>query len=138
MNFKIRNILIFVAIAAIFILVYFFFIRSSPSQPTLVSSAPVSTSPTAGGSSAVIPVGSPASTQNFLSLLLNVKTIKLDDSIFSDPAFASLHDSSIILIPDTTVGRPNPFAQFGNDVTPSSATAPAAPSTPTIPATPKP
>ena len=64
--------------------------------------------------------------QDFLSLLLNVKNIKLDDSIFSDPAFINLHDSSITLTPDAVVGRPNPFAQFGNDAVV------ATPTTPTI------
>ena len=53
--------------------------------------------------------------KDFLTLLLSVKNIKLDDAIFFDVAFNSLHDSSITLIPDGTEGRPNPFAQFGND-----------------------
>ena len=53
--------------------------------------------------------------QNFVSVLLNIKNIKLDDAIFSDPAFNNLHDQNISLKPDGTEGRPNPFAQFGND-----------------------
>ena len=48
-------------------------------------------------------------------VLLNVKNIKLDDSIFSDIAFSNLRDSSITLIPDGTEGRPNPFAPIGSD-----------------------
>ncbi len=60
----------------------------------------------------------PLVAKDFLVLLSNVKNIKLDDTIFSDPAFNSLHDSSITLIPDGTEGRPNPFAQFGNDALP--------------------
>ena len=113
MSPKIRNIIIFVAIAAIFVFIYiFFFQSSSSSQPSLVSSSSTSGSPTnpATGEATL-------GTQYFLTLLLNVKTLKLDDSIFSDPAFASLHDSSITLTPDATTGRPNPFAQFGTDVT---------------------
>ena len=51
--------------------------------------------------------------QDFLTILLNVKNVKLDDSIFSDPAFNSLRDSSIVLVPDNTEGRPNPFAPIG-------------------------
>lgn len=68
-------------------------------------------------------------TKDFLALFSSIKNIKLNDAIFSDPAFISLHDSSIILTPDGTEGRPNPFAQFGNDATmpvqPASSTPPA-------------
>ena len=31
----------------------------------------------------------------------------------------TLHDSSILLIPDGTEGRPNPFAPIGSDITAS-------------------
>lgn len=55
---------------------------------------------------------------DFLNLLLNVKNIRLDDSILRDPSFNNLRDSSITLIPDGNEGRPNPFAQFGNDPMP--------------------
>ncbi len=111
---KIRNIIIFVAIAAALILIYVFFIKpSSSDQTNLVSSTPMSAtaSPSVNGT--------PLVTEDFLNLLLSVKNIKLDDSIFADPAFSSLHDSSITLVPDATTGRPNPFAQFGNDVVPT-------------------
>ena len=57
-----------------------------------------------------------AKNQDFLSLLLNVKSIKLDSTIFDDPAFLSLYDSSITLTPDGTEGRVNPFAPLGADV----------------------
>ena len=147
---KIRNIIIFIAIAAALILAYIFFTRQSPSQATLVSSpstAADTTSSTDGSAAATadtnLPSGDASVAQSFLTLLLNVKNIKLDDSIFSDPAFTSLHDSSIVLVPDATTGRPNPFAQFGNDVGPipgnatSSSVAPAiTPTSPTSPTTP--
>lgn len=54
--------------------------------------------------------------QDFLTLLLSVKSITLNDSIFADTAFKSLRDSSILLIPDGNEGRPNPFAPIGSDV----------------------
>src|SRR6185369_8804927 len=111
---KIRNIIIFVSIAVVLFLIYFFFIRQ-PSEPAgLVVTSPTptttGTAPLAGDNGAT-----PFIAKDFLTLLLNVKTIKLDDSIYANPAFASLHDSSIILVPDGTEGRPNPFAQFGAD-----------------------
>ncbi|MFZ1019515.1 MAG: hypothetical protein WAN61_00790 [Minisyncoccia bacterium] len=146
---KIRNILIFVGIAAALFMVYFFFIKpSSSGSADLVSSASTAALPSGNSSgTGTSPVG-----QDFLSLLLNVNNIKLDDSILSDPAFANLHDSSITLVPDAVVGRPNPFAQFGANavsipansssapiIPTTTPTTPIAPATPTgIPASPKP
>jgi hypothetical protein len=106
---KIKNIIIFLIIAIALILIYVFFIKPSSDQNNLVlTTSGTSALPNVDGTSSV--------TQDFLTLLLNVKNIKLDDSIFSDPAFANLHDSSITLVPDATTGRPNPFAQFGAPV----------------------
>jgi hypothetical protein len=137
---KIRNIIIFVAIAGVLILVYVFFIKpsSSSNQANLVSSSGTTTS-TATGS------GTDTGTQNatssiagnFLTLLLSVKTIQLNTDIFSDPAFTSLHDSSIVLVPDATTGRPDPFAQFGAEdvATPTSSTRTGTNTTPIMPGT---
>jgi len=113
---KIKNIIIFLAIATVVILAYVFYFRGSSEQANLV------VSPTEGVPNAdVTDTGSDAGAslgQDFLVLLLNVKNIRLDDSIFSDPAFQSLHDSSIILIQDRPEGRPNPFAPIGSEGTP--------------------
>lgn len=116
MPFNIRNIIIFLGLAAIFISIYVFFIRgSAKDEANLVSSSPV-VQGTAGASSAGVqnPIA-----ENFLSLLLNIKNIHLDDSIFSDPAFLSLRDSSMVLVPDGNAGRINPFAQIGSDANPA-------------------
>lgn len=108
---KIKNISIFVIITAIFVLIYIFFVKKSPDTGALVSSfSDITTS--ANVDTSII---DPSITQDFLSILLNVKNIKLNDSIFSDKAFESLSDSSITLVPDGNEGRPNPFAQFGAD-----------------------
>lgn len=90
---------------------------SSAGVPDLVSSSGPAGTDQSGGS---------AAPDDFLASLLNVQNIKLDESIFSDPAFASLHDSSILLIPDGTEGRPNPFAPIGSDA----AAVPVAPAAP--------
>ncbi len=114
---KLKNILIFTGIAAVFVLIYIFYIKESSPQENLVSSPslglPASTNSSEFGAGALSET--PVVAKDFLALLLNVKNIKLDDSIFSDPSFNNLHDSSITLIPDGNEGRPNPFAQFGND-----------------------
>ncbi|OGI82007.1 hypothetical protein A3I95_03425 [Candidatus Nomurabacteria bacterium RIFCSPLOWO2_02_FULL_44_12] len=108
---KIKNIIIFATIGIALILVYIFFIKNSPEEDNLVSTTntpvPGVTPPE---TSQEIAVG-----QEFLSLLLNIKNIKLNDGIFSDPAFATLHDSSIVLIQEGNEGRPNPFAPIGSD-----------------------
>ena len=117
MTQKIKNGIVFVIIAAILILVYFFLIRRDSSSTSLIvspvsSSAPTSDAATLDKNSLVA--------QDFLSLLLSVKSIKLNDAIFSDSAFINLHDSSITLIPDGTEGRINPFAALGTDKVPAS------------------
>ncbi len=110
---KIKNILIFVAVASVFVLIYIFFIKSPAPETNLVTTSAalpnVDGTPladTEGGETSVI-------ARDFITLLLNVKNIKLNDQIFFDPAFFSLRDSSIILVQDGNEGRPNPFAQFG-------------------------
>lgn len=110
---KIKNIIIFVAIAAIFALIYVYFIKPDPADTAvLVSSSESAVAPSAG---ALTTEENSAIAKEFLALLLSVKSIKLDDAIFSDDAFISLHDSSIILVPDGNEGRPNPFAPIGSD-----------------------
>jgi hypothetical protein len=108
---KIKNILIFTSIGVILVLIYVFFIKKEPDTATLVSFSPA---PIITDTTSVDATNGVA--QEFLTLLLSVTQIKLDDSIFSDPAFLSLHDSSIILVPDGNEGRPNPFAPIGVDV----------------------
>lgn len=107
---KIKNILIFLGIAAVFVGIYIYFIKPKAPVANLVSSTPLST---AGNEAAV--EDNPQIAQDFLNLLLSVKSIKLNDAIFSDEAFISLHDSSIVLIPDGNEGRINPFAPIGSD-----------------------
>lgn len=134
---KIRNIIIFTAIAVALILIYIFFIKSPSDQPNLVTSSNTSL-PDVGGTTSGANTMDKTSlvAKDFLTLLLNVKNIKLNDAIFSDQSFSSLRDSSITLTPDGTEGRPNPFAQFGNDAVPvttpppSNIPAPAQPASP--------
>lgn len=107
---KIKNIIIFTVVAVVLILIYIFFIKKAPEKATLVATSPNATLPSSNTSPQ-----DPSITKDFLSLLLNVKSIKLNNAIFSDIAFTSLRDSSIVLVPDGTEGRPNPFAPIGSD-----------------------
>lgn len=110
---KPKNIIIFIAAGAILVLVYVFFIKKSPETSGLVSTStnPVTPLTTSNDTSSTDALG----TKDFLAILLNVKNIKLDDRIFSDIAFTSLRDSSIVLTADGTEGRANPFAPIGAD-----------------------
>lgn len=110
---KIKNILIFGGIGLVLVLVYVFFLKPAPSQPSLTSTSDTTNSSATDATGNSTTDANSAITQDFLTLLLNVKSITLNDSIFSDPAFNSLQDSSIILTPDGTQGRPNPFAPIG-------------------------
>jgi len=110
---KIKNILIFLVIGVILVFVYLYFFKSTP-EASLTSTSGNLVLPTTSATDVNLSIG-----KDFLTVLLNVKNIKLDDNIFSDLAFSSLHDSSILLIPDGTEGRPNPFAPIGSDLTAS-------------------
>jgi hypothetical protein len=114
MNPKIKNAIIFIAIGAAVILVYVFFIKGTDDNggSNLVSSPNSTGAATSSPSTTAI---NPAVGGEFLSLLLSVKSIKLNDSIFESPSFQALRDSSITLTPDGTEGRPNPFAPFGQE-----------------------
>ncbi len=112
---KLKNIIIFGVIAVLVIGGYLYFKPAAESPNLLTNTGP-------GGlvtdsNSGTATMSSDAIGQDFLNLLLNVQNIKLDDSIFSDPAFLSLHDSSIVLVQDLKAGRPNPFAPLGTENT---------------------
>jgi hypothetical protein len=114
---SLRNIILFLLIAGTIFSVYFFFLKPDAPKENLVTTSGVTTSfPTTEvpGDFAPNPT-TIVDAKDFLTLLLNVRNIKLNDGIFLDPAYQSLRDSSIELIPDNNPGRVNPFAQFGND-----------------------
>lgn len=63
--------------------------------------------------------------QEILAALGNLRTIKLDNSIFADPLFLSLSDFGVT-IPPVAAGRRNPFAPVGTGGAPAaSSSAPA-------------
>lgn len=53
--------------------------------------------------------------REFISMLLNLQSIKLSDDIFSEPAFEALVDNTVRLNQPGNEGRPNPFAPIGSD-----------------------
>ncbi len=79
-----------------------------------VSTDSSSSSSTDASAAATDASGAPVG-QNFLSLLLSVQSIKLDDSIFQDQAFQVLQDFNRPIPPDPNPGRTDPFAPIGSD-----------------------
>ncbi len=58
--------------------------------------------------------GSNQKGREILALLDDLKKIRLDENVFSDPVFQSLKDLSVVLMVEPR-GRPNPFAPIGKD-----------------------
>lgn len=54
-------------------------------------------------------VGSSEAGRDLLLLLAELKTLRLDESIFTDPQFRNLKNFRVELIPEP-IGRDNPFA----------------------------
>lgn len=103
---KKNMVVIGVIVAAIAVLYYFY--SSSGGGATLTSSAEVE---------------SPVSME-ILATLGNLRTIKLDNSIFNDPLFVSLSDFGVT-IPPAAAGRRNPFAPVGQNGAAATTTKPA-------------
>lgn len=115
-----KKIIIFVVIALVLIGGFLFLSSNKKESSSVVSLA--GTPATGANTSVSDNVGG-----EFLNLLLSVKNIKLDSSIFSEKAFINLRDSSILLVPEGNEGRVNPFAPLGQDVSPATQALPANP-----------
>jgi len=113
MSPKFKNIILFVGIAVVLVFGYFSFFGKSEPEANLVTALPPALP--GAGTAPLAPGINNTLTHDFLSLLLNVKNIHLDDSIFADVSFSNLKDSSITLVQDEPEGRPNPSAPIGED-----------------------
>ena len=89
-----RNKIILGAVAVIVILFAWYGLSSNPPGAALLTKTPSVEAP---GES------------DLVNTLLQLRTITLSGTIFSDPAFAGLRDFGTEIIPEP-VGRPNPFA----------------------------
>jgi hypothetical protein len=91
------------SIALCFLIGFFVYNYTSPHQAQAVDSALVSDPTTASDS--------PFTPQQ-LALLGKIESIRLDGSLFKDPAFLSLHDWTVDLGHEDA-GKSNPFAPLG-------------------------
>ena len=132
MNMSTKNLTIILCVIGAIFIAYFgyqqFFANNSTTTTPALNSALVSFNVS------VNPNTSAAATpDDFLSFLLSVKSIKLNDQILSDSVFSNLHDSTIDLLPDGDQGRPNPFAVYGpnnSNISPSVSNTPPVTSNP--------
>ncbi|PIT91032.1 hypothetical protein COU17_02560 [Candidatus Kaiserbacteria bacterium CG10_big_fil_rev_8_21_14_0_10_49_17] len=100
---KYKNILIVIAVVVVSFVAYSMFFGGEGNQNQVL------TSDAANG------VGTSAqqeASRELLSLLLDLRAIQLDESIFDDPAFRALTDFGQDLVQEPT-GRRNPFAPLG-------------------------
>lgn len=109
---KYKKIFLFGGIFLALLLLYWLFFGGSGTQK------PSAPSPTAGGlvSEAAVTVEDEAGGRELLAILTELQSITLDSSIFSSPAFISLNDWSKPIDPQplgSSVGRRNPFSDFG-------------------------
>lgn len=127
MNPKLKKLLVFVVIIVIVLVAYSMFFKGDSATPGLQSSAGTQ-------SGAIATSSESAYGQEFLTLLLNLKKISLDDSLVTSNAFLGLQDFTKVLISQNNQGRPNPFAPIGSDsnLAPTPVTAPVTPTAPTI------
>lgn len=115
---KIKSLIIFILIVGVLAVGYSMFIKKPKNEANLVSET--TASPSLLSDQATTEESAKLG-QDFLNLLFSLKSINLDGSLFGSPTFGSLKDSSIILVPDGTEGRPNPFAPIGAENSVSSA-----------------
>ncbi len=96
MNPLLKKILIAVGVLVVIFVVYRIFFAKEPEAPLSSETA----------------TGLPAEDGDLLSLLLQLKSLKLSDELLADPTFVSLQDFTVELAPEP-VGRRNPFAAIG-------------------------
>lgn len=122
MKGNIKNIILFVVILLVLLTVFFVLIKKPKGEEAnLVSttSAPVvagTQTPTQTTQNAIDNSKNLEIAKDFLTLLLSVKSLTLEDSIFNDIGFTSLKDNTREIYHDNSEGRPNPFAPVGSDV----------------------
>lgn len=102
---KYKNILLIIVITVIIFVLYSTFIAGDETPSSFLQSEGV------GGDKEAL-VG-----KELLVTLLELRSLTLDESLFSDRAFVILRDFSQEVQPQA-IGRPNPFSAIGTDVEP--------------------
>ena len=99
---KYKNILVIVTIVVVAFVAYSMFFAGRDITTNILTSSTVGP----GIQSSV--------NSELLLLLINLKSIRLNDSLFGDPAFKELRDYGQDLVPEP-LGRENPFSPIDSD-----------------------
>ena len=91
-----KNTILVVGLAAFVGIVGWYVLKGSPASESLLVTENVAGAPN-------------EEERDLVATLLQLKAVSLDGTIFSDPAFQSLVDYGIEIVPEP-VGRANPFA----------------------------
>src|SRR3989338_8466041 len=97
---KLKPILISAGIVIALVFAYQAFFGGKKNEEGLISGAPIGPARPEAKAEDIPQNKYTKVSGEFLSLLLNIRNIKLDDSILANPAFTSLSDSSITLTQD--------------------------------------
>lgn len=106
MSEKVKNILIVVVVIGILSAAYFFFFKKNNDTALISDGSSVDAGALANS-------GLSNQDKDLLSLISNMKNIKIDSSLLSSSNFTNLKENSIVLVPDGKEGRVNPFAPIG-------------------------
>lgn len=116
MKSVIKTIVILAVLTGLAMAGYMFFIKKDvPAGETTGLATVGGSAVNTGMDDAQLNQNAQEASRDFLALLLNIRSIKLDDSLFTSPAFSALADLSRPINPDTDPGRVNPFAPIGAD-----------------------
>ena len=91
-----KTIIIMVVIIVVAIIAYFYYEGGNTVTSSSLETSQVTSDAQAAGA-------------RVLNLLNQIKSLKIDTSLFSDPAYETLRDYTVA-IPQEQVGRANPFA----------------------------
>ena len=118
MTSPLRKIFIFILIALIAGFVYVYFVRGVHAQTPAsgLSSTTGRTVGVQGLAEGESQAAGSAIGREFLSSLLNLKTLTLSDKLFTNESFDTLEDFSVVIIPPNETGRPNPFAPVSGGI----------------------
>jgi len=97
---KNRKVVITALVVILAFFAYTYFFKPDTSDSVLISSTDAT--------------GGLAQGREIIALLTDLKSLKLDESIFQDPVFRSLEDFTLPIDPEPQ-GRTNPFAPLGTD-----------------------
>lgn len=111
---KIKKIILFLILAIILFAIYFLFLKPKTQEPNLQTQTAENNSTTENQNEKENNKESILA-KEFLNLLLNVKSIEVNQDFFANPIFRNLKDSEVLLSQDKSEGRPNPFAPIGQD-----------------------